>query len=176
MRIKMIKNKIIITIITLSVIFAASCKKWEGKFSLYNLFCSSIYYTEPTSSSFGVNIDVLNQEYEGIRAEFVSFTISLYQDNTLIFQFDNTNYLNLGFKLSIIRQTGIPDSYTISPGTISITTGSPDSKWTVPGDIFNGNSPNRLVYQFAILDENGYTHEFSGEKSIEHLVQDNPSE
>ncbi|MCK4764114.1 MAG: hypothetical protein KAW12_18085 [Candidatus Aminicenantes bacterium] len=147
------------------------CKKWEGRYYISSAAASTMYFADTDESLFSVGIEVANSERAGVGAVFVDWDFEVCEDEDLILKINKANYDSLDFIMTIYSESPIPDSSTYSSqGFLNVLTGRAKDTWKVPGDVFNGKTPNKLKYSVIIVDDNGYTTVFSGELGISHLA------
>lgn len=162
----------ILTAATLCALcFLPGCNAWEGRYALTKIEAYTYSFTDNTSR-IAILAEVANMESKGLEAYFVNFEFMIYQDDELIFNIHRFNYLDFEFLITLTSTDIATEYWAIYPGTLNLITGRSHDNWKVPGDIFNGRTPNRMVYKIYIEDENGYDHTFEGELEIKHQILD----
>lgn len=163
---------VVSVVILIALLSFPGCQKWEGRYYIYSAAWETGYYQSTNESKFAVGVEVANQERVGVAAVFADWDFEIYDgDGELILKINRANYDTLEFLVTVWAETLIPDSSSLSfPGLLSVLTGREKDEWKVPGDIFNGKTPDKLKYTLKIADENGYTSFFSGELQAKHAT------
>ncbi len=165
----------ILTFISTFVFFAlltnfSGCKKWEGRYYIQSAVGQTVYYADTNESLFSIAIEIGNEEQVGVGAVFADWDFEICEDEELVLKVNRANYGDFQYVITLYAETPVPDSSSFYPGVLNLVSGREKDKWKVPGDIFNGKTPNKLKFSVMIVDDNGYTNVFSGERAITHSI------
>ncbi len=165
----MIRRYSIIMFLVLAVLILAQpgCKKWEGKYALYLVEGSTLYYPNTDESSFGGVVQVVPDESDPISAEFFGWQFEFLMDDQSLVKVNSANYEYLDYTVTIHENLPVADREI---GSLNVVSGKVGTKFRVPGDLFNGLQPNKMKYETILYDENGHEHRFSGEIPINHTI------
>lgn len=160
-------------IILASLLSTPGCNAWEGRYFLFNVSAFTAYYPATDESYFSISLEIYNEERVGVGARILNWAFEIYADDELLLSINAQNYDTFEYRVYTVV-IPIPDtSVGAGSGFLGVISGREIDDWKVPGDLFGGKQPNKLIYSVLLEDENAYRNSYTGETTVNHTVVSN---